>query len=361
MGFLKKIMGKGTDKKPAENFWNWFVKNEQRFKKIIDKPDKAGVFLDELIAQMKHFNPWFKALAGPYDDTKYELIITADGDIALFCKVEELVKAAPAVENWVITAHKQPIGMDKMRIDMLGHEFSADNMKFYPVNDPAYPDEIHIVLVHPDYNEEQKNDFQSGGMIYLENALGEVNTATLIDDYEVKGPPGDGTELIPLLKLEEYLRWREKEFIEKYEKLEAVRPGDGYSVLESEDTAGNPVFATVNTGYKNWDFKAAYPWLVQVDIDFKGSDRGLPDKKQMGELQAIEDQLFKHLSADVINVGHDTHNNRRSVYAYAADYKEVSHKIHEYFDTLETEFEVVFFIRKDKYWKNMEWFFNAGN
>lgn len=358
MAILRKVLGK-NNKKPAENFWNWFVRNEKRFKKVIDDPEKAQTFLDELIGQMRPFNPWFKALAGPYDDARYELIITADGDIALFCKVEELVQAAPQVKGWLITAHKPAIGMDKMRIDMLGYEFSADNMKFYPVNDAGYPDEIHIILVHPDYNEEQKNDFQSGGMIYLENALGELNTATLIDSYEVQGPPGGDVELIPLQKLEEYLKWREKEFIEKYEKLEAVKPPDNYAVLESEDREGKPVFATINTGYKNWEFKAAYPWLVQIDIDFKGTKNGLPDKKQIAALQDVENNLFDRLP-DTINVGHDTHDNRRSIYAYASDYRDVSKSIHQYLESAQTSFESVFFIRKDKYWKNMEWFFNAG-
>ena len=74
----------------AENFWNWFLKNKVRFKKVLNNSQQAQQFLDELITSMKPFNPWFKALAGPFDDKRSELIITSDGDIALFCKVEEL-------------------------------------------------------------------------------------------------------------------------------------------------------------------------------------------------------------------------------------------------------------------------------
>src|SRR5690349_13783870 len=104
MASLKKILEKNSDNRAAENFWNWFGSNEQQFRNVINDSAKAQEFLDELIGQMKPFNQWFKALAGPYDDKRYELIITADGDIALFCKVEEFVQAAPSFDNWVITA-----------------------------------------------------------------------------------------------------------------------------------------------------------------------------------------------------------------------------------------------------------------
>jgi hypothetical protein len=358
---LKKIFGRRKEKNSVENFWDWFKKNEHQFRKVMSDSEKAQIFLSELIEQIKPFNPWLKALAGPYDDKRYELIITADGDIALFCKVEELVQAAPTINGWILTAHKPGIGLEKMRVDMGDREYSSDNMKFYPVQEADYPDEIKIVLTHPDYNEEEKENFQQGGIIYLENALGELNTATLIDSCEVKGIPGPDIELIPLGKLEDYLKWREKEFIEKYEKLEAERPEDIFNVLEAQDSNGLPVLATINTGYAEWKFKAAYPWCVQVDIDYKGEENGMPDKKQLEELQEIEDQLLKELEeTHLIYLGHDTHNNRRTIYAYGHEYNIVSKKIHQYLENANWDYPIVFFIRKDKYWRNMEWFFNAS-
>ena len=344
----------------AENFWSWFLKNKSRFKKVLENSSQAQQFLDELIRNMKPFNPWFKALAGPYGENRSELIITSDGDIALFCKVEELVNAAPEMEDWKVTAHKPPMGLDRMKINMYGHEFSSDNMNFYPRLDPYYPDEIKLTITHPEYNEDEKDQFQTGGTVFIENALGEVNTATLIDSYEVGAIPNDDVELIPLNKMEEYLRWREKEFIEKYEKMEARKPEESFSVLESEDDGGQPVFATINTGYKNWEFRTAFPWLVQIDVDYKGNEKGMPDKAQSQSLKEIEDHLLENLSAtDLIYVGHQTHKNRRTIFAYCSDYNIVSKQIHAYIDVSKWVFDIAFFIRKDKYWRNMEWYFNA--
>lgn len=360
---LSKIFPRKTDGDPKESFWKWFIKNEYRFKSVSNDTPKASAFLDELLGELKPFNPWLKALAGPYDDERFELIITADGDIALFYKVEELVQAAPAIKGWLITAHKPAIGIDKMRIDMHGHQFSSDNMSFYPLNDPNYPDEISIVLVHPDYKEEDKSNFQSGGMIFLENALGELNTVTKIDKYEVRATPapGDGVELIPLIKLEDYLNWREKEFVEKYANRDAILPAESWGVLEAKDKQGKPMFSTLNAGFKDWEYRSAYPWFVQIDVDYKGNDRGLPDKTQMQEMQHIEDAIVQKLSeiVPVLFLGHHTHDNRRSIYFHTHDYATVSKVIHHYFEIAQYEYEIAFFIKKDKYWQNMGWFYDA--
>src|SRR6266700_1534411 len=140
----------------AAAFWQWFIDNEQRFRQVEKtSSEEALAFLDELIGQMKPFNPWLKALAGPYSKDKLELIITADGDIALFCKVEELVQAAPPVPGWVITAHKPALGFEGIRIDMYEKEFSTDSMHFYPILHENYPDEVSIILTHTAYDKEE--------------------------------------------------------------------------------------------------------------------------------------------------------------------------------------------------------------
>lgn len=361
-GWKKRVPQKDQGD-PKENFWNWFIKNEHRFKSVAKSNSKASAFMDDLVSQIKPYNQWIKALAGPYDDKRYELIMTSDGDIALFCKVEELVKAAPPIDGWLITAHKPAIGMGNMRIDMHGHQFSSDNMSFYPLQDNNYPDEISIILVHKDYTEEENDNFQSGGMIFLENALGELNTATKIDKYEVRGTPApqEGIELIPLTKLEDYLVWREKEFVEKYANKEATLPEENWGVLEAQDKNGKPMFTTLNIGFKNWEYRSAYPWLVQIDIDFKGNDKGLPDKKQMEEMQLIEDAILQKVLeiTPALFIGHYTHDNRRSIYFHSHDYNTISKVIHHYLDNTVHNYDVVFFIRKDKYWQNMAFFYDA--
>jgi hypothetical protein len=349
----------------AEKFWQWFAENEARFRNYEEQDsEKTHDFLDELVHELKPYNPWLKALAGGDGHGKYELIITADGDIALFPKVEQLIDAAPRIEGWKLTAHKPPLGFDQIRIDMYDKEFSPDTVNFYPLINPQCPDEVNIILTHPGYKEEEDEQFQTAGMIYLENGLGELNTAVQIDKYVVGAlpPESDGLEIIPITKLNEYLNWREKEFVEKYESSGKSRPEENYTVLEAKDNENKPMFATIDAGFKDWEYRSAFPWLMQIDINYKGDEHGLPDNTQMEELQSIEDEIVALFPSDssILYIGHRTYDNYRSVYFYTNNYSKASNMLHQYLEKNLRKSEIVFFIKKDKYWHTMEQFYLAA-
>jgi hypothetical protein len=350
----------------ANKFWQWFVENEERFRDYEEQDsDKTHDFLDELIHELKPFNPWLKALAGGDGHGKYELILTADGDIALFPKVEQLIDIAPKIEGWKLTAHKPPLGFDQIRIDMYDKEFSAETVNFYALTDPQFPDEVNIVLTHPAYKQEEDEQFQTAGMIYLENGLGELNTAVQIDKYVVGEIPdeSEGMEIIPITKLNEYLNWRQKEFVEKYESRGNSRPEESYTVLEAKDNENKPMFATIDSGFRHWEYRSAFPWLLQIDINYKGDDQGLPDNDQMENLQQLEDEIVALLVSDSPThyTGHRTYDNYRSIYFYTNNFSKASRILHKYLEENHQSLQIVFFIRKDKYWHTMEQFYGAAD
>lgn len=356
-------IGNGND--PADMFWQWFVNNEYRFREL-EKNDseQALAFLDELIRNMKPFNQWLKALAGPYPGNRYELIITADGDVTLFCKVEELIEKAPDLSKWKFTAHKPALGFEGISIDLYEKKFSVDTTCFYPIIHDEYPDEVSIILTHTEYNAEEDDQFQAGGMIYLENGLGEENTATKIDHYETGPlPPADsGVEIIPISKLADYLVWREKEFVEKYESVHAERPDESFNLLEAEDSDGKVMLVTVDVGFKEWPLRPAFPWLVQVDINYKGDANGLPNNHQAEELQTIENEIINLFanSNTIWYIGHRTYDNIRNVYFYSSEFKTCSKLLHRFTGAVHSDYTILFYIRKDKYWQDMEMYFNVN-
>lgn len=350
--------------KAADLFWQWFAGNEHRFRELDTKDsDEALSFLDELIRNMKPFNPWLKALAGPYSGNGYELIITADGDVALFCKVEELIEQAPVLPNWQFTAHKPALGFDGISIDLYEKKFNTETTCFYPIIHDEYPDEVSIILTHTEYNVEEDDQFQAGGMIYLENGLGEEKTATRIDHYETGPLPGadSGIEVIPISKLADYLNWREKEFVEKYESFEAVRPEESFNLLEAEDSEGKPMLVTVDAGFKEWPLRPAFPWLFQVDINYKGNENGLPTQQQLEEMQVLEHQVLELLgtSNTIYHIGHRTYDNVRNLYFYSSEYNHNSQLLHRFIESVKSNYTLLFFVRKDKYWQSMEMYFNV--
>jgi len=198
-------------------------------------------------------------------------------------------------------------------------------------------------------------------MIYLENGLGEVNTATKIDHYETGPLPAEeGVEVIPLSKLADYLNWREKEFVEKYEVLPDERP-DMFHILEAEDNDGKTILVTVNMDCKYWDMKPAFSWLLQVNINFTGDANGFPLEEQLKELQVLEEEMLQLLPEDkTIFAGNKTYDNCRNIYFYVHEYKITSELLNRYVETKETPFEILFFIRRDKYWQTMEQYFNLN-
>lgn len=349
----------------ADFFWQWFVKNEYRFRELEDNDsEQALAFLDELIGHMKPFNPWLKALAGPYSGNRFELIITADGDVALFCKVEELIAKAPVLSKWKFTAHKPALGFEGISIDLYEKKFSVDTTCFYPIVRDEYPDEVSIVLTHVDYNAEEDDQFQAGGMIYLENGLGEEMTATRIDHYETGPlpPPDSGIEIIPISKLSDYLLWREKEFVEKYESVHAERPEESFNLLEAEDSDGKLMMVTIDAGFRDWPLRPAFPWHLQIDINYQGDTNGLPSQQQLEALQQTGNEIINLLTANGTTwfIGHRTYDNVRNIYCYASEYKTCSKLLHRYIETLRTDYIILFFIRKDKYWQNMEMYLNVN-
>jgi hypothetical protein len=360
-GISKYYRKEGEVQQAIAAFWQWFISNEHRFRGLEkNDSDQALSFLEELIQQMEPYNPYLKALAGPDSNGNYELIITADGDIALFCKVEELVKAAPTVSNWVFTAHKPALGFEGISIDLYGLQFTTDTTCFYPIVQDNYPDEVSIVITHAGYTSDMEDHFQAGGMIYLENGLGEVNTATKIDNYETGPLPGpdQGIEVIPISKLHEYLNWREKEFVEKYESVPDERP-DIFHLLEAEDRDGRKMLLTVNMECRYWDKKPAYSWLLQINMNFTGDENGFPGEEQLIALQTLEEEIFTLLPGDkAILAGNKTYDNCKNIYFYVSEYKTTAVLLNQYIESKETPYEIMFFIRRDKYWRTMEQYFN---
>lgn len=360
-GISKYYRKEGAMQQTATAFWQWFGENEHRFRKLEkNDSDQALSFLEELIQQMQPYNPYLKALAGPDSNGNFELIITSDGDIALFSMVEELINAAPAVPNWVFTAHKPALGFDGISIDLYGLQFSTETTNFYPLVLNDYPDEVNIMLTHNGYTKDMDDHFQAGGMIYLENGLGEVYTATRIDNYETGPVPdaGQGIELIPISKLNEYLNWREKEFVEKYETVPTEIP-DTYHLLEAEDKEGKKMLLTVNMDCRYWDKKPAFSWLLQVNINFTGDDTGFPSEEQLIALQTLEEEIFSLLPVDrTILAGNKTYDNCRNIYFYVSDFKTTAVLLNRFIESKATAYEILFFIRRDKYWRIMEPYFN---
>ena len=341
-------------------FWHWFSQLERSFFHVVKAGERVHEdFFEKLAPALDRVKEGFYFQTGMFDDDTAELIITAEGAIENIGLVEELVHAAPTLPGWKFTALKTATNIEHTTITMAGYEFNTDTLSFYSNDEPAYPDEIDLVVVHQDYTEEYHATLSNGVYIFLETYLGELDFATTIDRITVMGAPEAGQPLVPIEKLKDFLVWRQKEFIEKYEGLRHQTDEDTYATFEVERESGNRLVAIMNTDLLAWDAKASHPWVVVVAVPYDGTDRGgMPDEATYALLNELEDILIAELpdAEGYLNLGRQTADSQREIYFACQDFRKPSKVLYQlqtrYADTLDVTYEIY----KDKYWQSFERF-----
>jgi Family of unknown function (DUF695) len=361
MSFLRNIFGKKDEPvKSYEDFWNWFHKKEKSFFKVVkEKGNIEKDFFNKLSTKLNELKDGFFYLTGMSNDNTVELIITADGTIKNIVFVEELINSAPKIEGWKFTALKPALDIKNVSIEMAGYKFNDQNLSFYSNDNSDYPDEIDISIVYNNHDEENRSTITNGTYIFLDNYLGELDFATTIDNLNIVGKDEAQKELVPIVKLKDFLIWRQKEFIEKYEGLKHNTENDKYSILEAELKNGNTLFAVINRDLLEWDSKASHPWILNIEIKYDGeNNNGLPDNETYKLLDEIENRILDELKdfEGYLNIGRQTADNMREIYFACKDFRKPSKVLDKIQDNYSTKIDISFDIYKDKYWQSFNRF-----
>ncbi|QDW23818.1 DUF695 domain-containing protein [Pedobacter sp. KBS0701] len=360
MSLLKNLFGKKEDKiKSNEDFWIWFRKNEKDFFNVVKTSgDFEKDFFDKLSPKLAELKDGYFFLTGMINNNTAELVLTADGNIKNIVFVEELVAAAPNIDGWTITALKSPLAIENVNISMGNYEFNRENLNFYYTVHPNLPDEIDLTIVHDDLNQQNANAITNGVYIFLDNYLGELNFATTIDRLNIVGKEQHEKELIPIEKLKDFLIWREKEFIEKYDGIIHSTENDSYNMLEAELENGNPLIAVVNTGLLSWEDKASHPWILNVEIRFSPDGNGLPNKDEYDQLNKLEDEILMLLkdTDGYLNIGRETANGTREIFFACKEFRKPSKIMPQFIKKYAGSFQISYEIYRDKYWQSFNRF-----
>jgi len=361
MSFLKSLFQKKEQPITSyADFWNWFQQHEKKFYTVLKKEgDVKNVFLDKLVDKLDALKEGFLYSIRLHENAVAELIITSDGVIENIVFVEELIAAAPKLKRWKFTALKPALDIENVRIEMGGYKFSSENLSFYSIDHAAYPDEIDIVIVHHDYDEKDSDIIVSGTYLFLDNYLGELNSVTTIDNVKILPKSAAAEELIPILKLKDFLIWREKEFVEKYKGIRHNTVEDNFISLEATLPNELPLFAIVNADLLEWDRKASHPWIAIFKIAYDGTENhGLPNEKDYELLNEIEEEILQHLkdASGYLNIGRQTADGVREIYFACVDFRLPSKVLYNTKEKYTHRFEIQFSIFKDKYWQTFNRF-----
>ncbi|WP_298115121.1 DUF695 domain-containing protein [Flavobacterium sp.] len=361
MNFLKNIFGKENTKINSNNdFWNWFLQNEKTFFNVVKNNNNIHKnFFDKISPKLADLREGYFFVSGMFNDETAELVLTADGNVKNINFVEELVNAAPKIEGWKITAHKEPMDIENIEIKMGNYIFNSENIFFYSNDFKEYPDEIDISVIHNELNDINKEQVGNGTYIFLDNYLGEIDFINNIDNLSIIGKQESQKELIPISKLKDFLNWRRKEFIEKYEGVRYNTEDDEYSIMEAELESGNKLLAVINTTLLNWDRKASHPWICILTMKFDGKDtNGMPNDNDYKLLNEIEEEILQNLidKDGYLYIGRQTANSERDIYFSCNDFRKPSKVFDEIQRKYHNNFEIDFEIFKDKYWQAYERF-----
>ncbi len=361
MSFLNNIFKRNDEPVNSYNdFWNWFKKNEKAFHSVVKEHSNIEEkFFDRISPKLNELKDGIYYLTGMCDEKTVELILTADGNIKNLVFVEELVNAAPQIDNWKFTALKPALDIKDVGIKMSGYKFNNENLSFYSNELAEYPDEIDITIIHTDLTEENKSQITNGIYIFLDNYLGELDFATTIDNLQIVSEKEVQKETISIDKLQGFLKWRQKEFIEKYEGVRHHTDDDNYSNLEVELESGNALIAIVNTDLLSWDGKASHPWICVFTIKYDGSNNnGMPHNSDYEVLNLIEEEIMSKLKDfdGYLNVGRQTAESEREIYFACKDFRLPAKVFFKLQKNYTPQYEIEYDIFKDKYWQSLERF-----
>ena len=200
----------------ASDFWTWFETNNSKYLFVNDiDEDLKKEILEELLAQLHQYSDkLFFEIGHHPDKTEQELVITANGDVNYFDKVEELVAVAPLLKDWEILAFKPAMGFE-FSIDYNGLNFDPSEAWFQPLELESRPLDLGIRLCYPHYDDTKRDDFFNASFLILDAGLGEKTTSLDIKYLDVDKLPEDpeAEGMLPLKQLSEYIEWLKNERI----------------------------------------------------------------------------------------------------------------------------------------------------
>jgi hypothetical protein len=178
-----------------DGFWRWFVANASE---LSADPDGDAV-CDAISGELAKVHEGLvgELSRGPHSDPT--LIISANGNRALFPFVERVFTARPAVPGWEILAFRPPATEGDLGvINMDGHELDTKLIRFvaWPVDG-----KLEVDVYVPGYTDEDET-IGAMGFIALDHTVGEYAMETRVGGiswYPIEDAPETARPLAELV------------------------------------------------------------------------------------------------------------------------------------------------------------------
>lgn len=194
----------------ANKFWDWFLKNNQRFLlSQLNIEEKKDALLDEFLDKLHTVSNNFYFQIGGKSDKAMELIISAEGDKRYFIAIERFVALAPSISEWSIIALKPPSDLDFIT-NAGGIEINVRRLWFIPLENTMFKNELGVKIFFEKYSDAERDKYLFAAHQILDTILGEKEFALNISyvDAGAYANDNDDNSMIEIARLKEYLSWK---------------------------------------------------------------------------------------------------------------------------------------------------------
>ena len=174
------------------DFWTWFQANEADFPSSVT--DIYAAYGDELTRRVAEISPRLVCEIAVREDRENELVISANGDKELIPFVQAFVDSAPPIDGWKIVAFRPREESYATFTLNIGERdpgelvLEAEDLWCWSrVRD----DKFYLIILHPDFSDENRELLKSGTFILLDAALGEYDVMTGLHAIDHQKLPDD--------------------------------------------------------------------------------------------------------------------------------------------------------------------------
>jgi hypothetical protein len=174
-------------------FWNWFVKNEGRFRETapLNTQDLYDESQEYLVGIGENLSLEWHEIEG--QPGQCEVVITANAHEPDIEIIEDMCKRAPKIEGWKITALRQADHFEYMTVSG-DVEINPDDCTWRALQSKIDPDKWALMITAPGYEIGAQEAYGPAAHSMLVSGLGERVVARQIQfSYvlmEMKLPPG---------------------------------------------------------------------------------------------------------------------------------------------------------------------------
>ncbi|MEM9930965.1 MAG: hypothetical protein AAF840_14180, partial [Bacteroidota bacterium] len=185
MKHLKKLfnIAKPTPLTNYQEFWEWFLEQAPRLKKMAERGVQGKEDLAEVIAnRLNEIVDIHSTVVQAANSYTTEVVFSADGRVENFFHIEEIVQGAPTnLPGWTFTAFRQPIPVRELEVEMGGIHFSQDTITWAILPNKDQVELIDLELMVKGANPENLDICFEGLSLYFEHLLGEKDFAIQFD------------------------------------------------------------------------------------------------------------------------------------------------------------------------------------